>query len=202
MPQSLARPACMPLSLRCGVLAVAVIGLFSGLALSITGWVIVVKLNAVMSDPEVLAVDLHVCVYLLMIIFSTVGIYGALYPRHNRVSLFVSTLFVQILFSLGSGIFTLYLLFQKQSAEKIQQCITDTNAHTLFGNQICEKPAVLKGVAVALLLVICFIEILGLILGNSYSYRLRKAETEDQMTKFDDSFGRLDTLHHQDSREL
>jgi hypothetical protein len=66
-------------------------------------------------------------------------------------------LFVQLLASLGSGIFVLYLLFQNQSAETVQECLT--KAHDSFGKELCERSSVLKSVSVALLLVICFVEI-------------------------------------------
>ncbi|KAJ7097590.1 hypothetical protein C8R44DRAFT_811748 [Mycena epipterygia] len=182
MSHSLTCTAHQPLSLRSGLAVIVTIGLLSGSALGITGWVAANKLNAQFSDTERLALSLHVLVYLLLVIFSAVGLYSTLFKRRKAVQVFVSMLFVQLLFGLGSGIFLLYLLFQKQSSETIQNCLT--NVHGSFGKQLCERSPVLRGVA--LLVVICFVEILGLILGNAYSSQLREAETEEKMNNPDD----------------
>jgi hypothetical protein len=80
-----------------------------------------------------------------------------MFQRRKTVQVFVSMLFVELLFGLGSGTFALYLLFQKKSSETVQHCLADV--HDSFGKQLCERSPVLKGVSVALLLVICFIEI-------------------------------------------
>ncbi|KAJ7489154.1 hypothetical protein FB451DRAFT_683563 [Mycena latifolia] len=174
---------CVPMSLRSGLATIATIGILSGAALSIMGWVAADKLNAQISDTERLALDFHVLAYLLMAIVSAVGLYSALLQRRNAAQAFVSMLFVQLLFGLGSGISVFYLLFKNQSAESVQNCLA--NVHDSFGKQLCERSPVLKGVSVALLLVICFIEIFGLIIGSSYSSLLREAETEEAMNNPD-----------------
>jgi hypothetical protein len=80
------------LSLRSGLAAIATIGFLSGFALFVTGWVVAVRLgesdacwwltslmrqkDAQISDMEKLALDLHLFVYLLLVIFSAVGYVG------------------------------------------------------------------------------------------------------------------------------
>ncbi|KAJ7767983.1 hypothetical protein DFH07DRAFT_313708 [Mycena maculata] len=184
MSQSLTCTARMPLSLRSGLAAIAVFGFLSGLALATTGWVASYKLNAfseTFSETEQLALDFQVFVYLLLAIFSAVG---TIFQCRTAIQVFVSMLFVELLFGLGSGIFALYLLFQKQAPETVQNCLGGSN--DTFKRHLCERSPVLKGVFVALFLVICFTEILGLIVGNAYSSRLREAKTEARMENPDD----------------
>ncbi|KAJ7444566.1 hypothetical protein B0H11DRAFT_2203597 [Mycena galericulata] len=173
----------MHISLRSGLATIAIIGLLSGSVLSTMGWVMAYKLDTI-SDTEKLALGLQVLVYLLLTIFSTVGLCGTMFQLRSTVQVFVSMLFVELLLGLGSGIFALYLLFQKQSSETIQSCLS--GSEEWLKKQLCERSSALKGVFVTMFLVICFIETFGLILGNAYSARLRVAEAEVKMDDPDD----------------
>ncbi|KAJ7220710.1 hypothetical protein GGX14DRAFT_694995 [Mycena pura] len=168
------------LSLRWGLVAIATLGLFSGLTLSIMGLIVASRLNGQLTDVQSLAVSFHVIVYVLLALFSMVGLYGTAYERRTAVQVFVSMLIVQLVFGVASGFFVLCTLFQKQSADTVQTCIAQTNAHDSFGRQLCERSSALKGVSVALLVVVCFIEIGGLVIGISYSSRLAASNVEQK----------------------
>ncbi|KAG6809655.1 hypothetical protein H0H92_015303 [Tricholoma furcatifolium] len=131
-----------------------------------------------LSDLEHIAVTFHIFVHLFFALFCFVGLYACLSRDRVATSLFVSFIMGQIIFSIGSGALCLYLLFDNSSSQlwNVENCLASASDN--FARQLCKKTAFMKGISVAMFIVMWLVEIVTIFLANVYLSQLRDYEAQ------------------------
>jgi len=163
------RTFCCCLPVRFGVFIMTILGMLGGAAFAIFGWVESVKLKGSLSKTNEIALYIHSILYTLLAIMSLFGFIGAIGKRRTLVSVFFSMLVAHTTFSIFSGAFVLYNLFNREGADAVQQCITGTATEAGLSEAQCRHGFdVIKGIAVGIFIVVWLFEIWGCFITNSY----------------------------------
>jgi hypothetical protein len=137
------------------------------------GWVIVNKLTEYVTDLQRLSIVFHIFIYIVLAGFCIFGIFSALSKDPKLPSLFTSFILGQLLFGWGSGAVCLYVLFSPSTAlQNIQSCSSIVNDQ--FLKLLCERAAVLKGLAIAFFVTTWILEILAVYSSCLYTGQLRE----------------------------
>ncbi|KAF5370939.1 hypothetical protein D9615_009796 [Tricholomella constricta] len=141
------------------LLAMVVLSLLFSAVFSTIGILVLNKIGSQLTEIQQTAVWFHIFVYIIFAIFCILGVYACVVKRRGATSLFTSLVIGQILFSLGSGVLCLYLLFNNTPSQpwNANKCLAI--ASDSFTRELCQKSALLKGLAIAMFIVMWLVEI-------------------------------------------
>jgi len=137
------------------------------------GIVVLLKIGNQMTDLQQIAVWFHVFVYILFALFCFLGVYACIAKRAGIASAFTSLIIGQMVFSIGSGALILYLLFNNTPSQPWDASHCLTVAADQFTRQLCTKSGLLKGLAIAMFIVMWIVEIVTIFMANAYLWQLR-----------------------------
>ncbi|KAJ7124928.1 hypothetical protein C8R44DRAFT_126772 [Mycena epipterygia] len=128
-----------------------------------------------------LAYIIQIAVYALLAILSVFGIIGAIFKKRGLIRIYFAILTVHVLFSIASGVFSLYRFFQ-DAPDDVTKCINNSTDEGVI--KACDKGmSVMKGVLVAVFIFVWLIEIWGCIIVNNYSKQLGEEQVMAQKAK-------------------
>jgi len=158
---------CCCLPVRLGVLVLSILGMAVGLFVVIAGTVKIFGMHA-----DSLALNVQIFSYALLTIFSICGLVGAIARHRGFILIFSWCLFGHLIFSIGSGIYSLAVLFTAAN-DDIQTCANDVKGPSEAVTQACTHAVtVFKNVAVVMSLLVWLIEIYAIVIVRSYGNQL------------------------------
>ncbi|KAJ7502792.1 hypothetical protein B0H11DRAFT_1986377 [Mycena galericulata] len=170
------RKFCCCIPVRFGVVVIGIIGLAGGGIIAVAGLI-----QADRSPGSKLAYIIQIIVYGLLAILSVFGIIGAIFRKRGLIRAYFAMLTVHVLFSVASGVFSLYRFFQDAPAD-VQTCINKSTDSTVIN--ACQKGmSVMKGVMVAVFVFVWLMEIWGCIIVNNYSKQLGQEQEVAQKAR-------------------
>lgn len=156
------------------LLVMVILSLLFSSVFGAIGILILQKIGVQFTDLQRLSVTFHVLVQILFVFICAIGVYGCIAQRRKAVSLFLSLIIGQLLFSIAAGAMCLYFLFNATPSQPwdADRCI-DT-AYDEFTRQLCHKTPLLKGIAVALFIVMWLVEFVTIFMGNAHLSHIRE----------------------------
>ncbi|RDB25609.1 hypothetical protein Hypma_006122 [Hypsizygus marmoreus] len=144
------------------------------MAFGAIGIVVVKRLDAQLTDLQRIAIFFHIFMSLFFAVICFLGFFACIARRASATSLYTSLILGQILFSIASGIFCIYLLFNGTSSQPwdTQKCIAA--AADQFTRIFCQRSKLLKGLATAMFAIMWLVEIASIFIGNAYLSQLRE----------------------------
>jgi len=137
------------------------------------GIVVLIKIGNQMTDLQQIAVWFHVFVYILFAILCFLGLYACIVKQPGVASMFTSLIIGQIVFSIGSGALILYLLFNNTPSQPWDANHCLAVAVDQFTRQLCAKTDLLKGLAIAMFVLMWIVEIVTIFMANAFLWQLR-----------------------------
>jgi len=121
-----------------------------------------------------IALYIHSSLYSLLALLSLFGFVGAIIRNRTMVSIFFMILVGHLVFSIFSGAFALYNIFNVTSNDAIQKCISTPNAD---GQPSTEEECnrgytFFKAIAVTVFVLVWLLEIWGCVITNDYISQL------------------------------
>ncbi|KAJ7755716.1 hypothetical protein DFH07DRAFT_488275 [Mycena maculata] len=170
------RKFCCCIPVRAGVVLIGLVGLAGGGLIAVGG-----AIQAERSPGNKLAYIIQIIVYGLLAILSIFGIIGAIFRKRGFIRSYFGILTVHVLFSMASGVFSLYRFFQDAPAD-VNTCINNSTDDTVI--KACQKGmSVMKGVLIAVFVFVWLMEIWGCIIVNNYSNQLGQEQEMAQKAK-------------------
>jgi len=170
------RTFCCCIPVRFGVVVIGIIGLAGGGVIAVGG---VIQANR--STGNKLAYIVQIIVYALLAILSVFGIFGAILRKRGLIRTYLAILTVHVLFSIASGVFSLYRFFQ-DAPEDVTKCIDNSTDKDVV--TACQKGmSVMKGVLIAVFVFVWLMEIWGCIIVKNYSTQLGEEQAMAQKAK-------------------
>jgi len=170
------RKFCCCIPVRFGVVVIGIIGLAGGGIIAVGG-----VIQAERSPGNKLAYIIQIAVYALLAILSVLGIIGAIFKKRGLIRSYFVMLTVHVLFSIASGVFSLYRFFQ-DAPDEVNTCINNSTDATVI--KACQKGvSVMKGVLIAVFAFVWLIELWGCIIVNNYSNQLAQEQDLEQKAK-------------------
>ncbi|KAJ6558554.1 hypothetical protein DFH09DRAFT_1163173 [Mycena vulgaris] len=172
------RTFCCCIPVRFGVVVIGIIGLAGGGVIAVGG---VIQANR--STGNKLAYIIQIIVYGLLAILSIFGIIGAILKKRGLIRAYFAILAVHVLFSIASGVFSLYRFFQ-DGPDDVNKCIDSSNSTDDVVIKACQTGmSVMKGVLVAVFIFVWLMEIWGCIIIKNYSKQLGEEKAMAQKAK-------------------
>jgi len=124
-----------------------------------------------------IALYIHSSMYSLLGAVSLFGFVGAIIRGRTMISIFLTVLVGHLILSIFSGAFALYNIWNVQGSQAVQDCIKG-NADTPGQSQeTCQASYdVVKGLSVAIFILIWLLEIWGCFIVNDYIGQLEDEE--------------------------
>jgi len=170
------RKFCCCLPVRLGVLILSLgISLLGGLV-AVVGWIDVKNLrdNPLPKGDEI-SLYIHAAMFSILCLVGAFGFIGAIGKQRGLVSIFGTMLALHLVFSVATGIYTLYTLFKRNTDDALANCIinsTDPNP-----SESCHRGLkILKIVAVVAYCVSWLVELYACLVITSYVKQLREEE--------------------------
>ncbi|KAJ7497109.1 hypothetical protein FB451DRAFT_215881 [Mycena latifolia] len=170
------RTFCFCIPVRFGVVVIGIVGLAGGGVIAVGG---VVQANR--SAGNKLAYIIQIIVYGVLAILSVSGIIGAIFKKRGLIRAYFAILTVHVLFSVASGVFSLYRFFG-DAPDDVNKCINNSTDDVAI--QACQKGmSVMKGVLIAVFIFVWLMEIWGCLIVKSYSTQLGEEQAMAQKAK-------------------
>ncbi|KAJ7257782.1 hypothetical protein C8J57DRAFT_1516662 [Mycena rebaudengoi] len=171
------RKFCCCLPVRLGVFIMTILAMLGGGVIAVVGWIQVKNLRkeiGVKSDEG--AIYVNAIMFTILAVIGFFGLVGAIAKRVRLVSLFSTMLCFHLAFSLGTGIYAIYVSFKRNSADAIRDCINDTdNSNVTEDSGGCESTIkIAKGLIVGIYVVTWLIQLYGCIISISYVKQLEE----------------------------
>jgi len=182
VPTSSPVKGCSFTTVRYILLAITTFTLLLSAAFGTLGFVVLEKLDTLISDINHIAINFHIFIYMSLGLFCIIGIYAAVVERIGLITVYISLLFGHLLLGLASGIICLAILFSKLPSPGWDVAACLAIAHDQFTRHLCERSTLLKALSVQSFVIMWLIEIAAIVLANSYLSRLRKETTQLKMT--------------------
>jgi cytochrome b561 len=160
----------------------ALFGLLGGGAVATFG---IMQLKRTQSGKTSLIVS--IVIYIILAIISLFGFIGAAMKKRKFVSVYWAMSVVHLLLSFLAGIYTLHTVFQDAPAN-VSACINGSTAQTVLDT--CKRgETTVKGVLIALYIIIWMLQIYGIIIIDNYCKQLVE-EDEASFKTMDNEGGR------------
>jgi len=182
------RTFCCCLPVRFGVFILTILGMAGGTLLAVVGWLQTIRMQGTLPKTNEIALYIHSSLYSLLALLSLFGFIGAIIRNRTMVSVFFMILVGHLVFSIFSGAFALYNIFNVTSSDAIQKCVSTPNAE---GQQLTEAECnrsytIVKAVAVTIFVLVWLLEIWGCVITNNYISQLdEEDEAKDRWPKSD-----------------
>jgi len=168
------RTFCCCLPVRFGVFILTILGMAGGTLLAVAGWLQTIRMQGMLPKTNEIALYIHSSLYSLLALLSLFGFVGAIIRNRTMVSIFFMILVGHLVFSIFSGAFALYNIFNVTASDAIQKCISTPNAD---GQQVSEEDCnrsytVFKIIAVTVFVLVWLLEIWGCVITNNYISQL------------------------------
>jgi len=172
-----ARKFCCCLPVRFGVFVMSSLGTIGGGLVCAAGWVQIVQLTQhPLSQMDVIALWIQTIMYTILAVVSLFGFIGACIKYRSFISLYFTMLAAHFVFSIIAGTYYLYALFHIDGQEAVESCINGSNDE--LTKEFCgEGRGLLKGIVVAIFVVIWLLELYGCIIVNNYIEQLAEEES-------------------------
>ncbi|KAL0956136.1 hypothetical protein HGRIS_002302 [Hohenbuehelia grisea] len=159
------RKFCCCLPVRFGVVLIAILGLLGGGFITVAG-----ILQYRQTSGSKVALVIQIIIYGLLAVLSVLGLIGAIAKLRKLVSLYFTMLTAHLAFSICSGAFSLWRMFNDK-----HDCISTSDND--IKDKFCEKGlSVMRGVMVAAFIVVWLIQIWGCVIVNDYNKQLMEEE--------------------------
>lgn len=154
--------------MRAGVFILSIVGTAGGSLISTMGWIQVSQLRQhPLTTTDTVALYVHSVLFTILALLSLFGFVGALIKQRDFVNAYASGLMLYLVLSLVSGIYALYALFHQNSQAQITKCLNGVSDNVT--KQVCNNGiAIMKGVAVALYVVMWLLIIYAYIIVSNY----------------------------------
>jgi hypothetical protein len=172
------RTFCCCLPVRFGVFVITILGMLGGTLLAVVGWLQTIKLQGMLPKTNEVALYIHASLYTLLAILSLFGFVGAIIKNRTMISIFFMMFVGHLVFSIFSGSFALYNIFNVSAGDAIQKCLNTPNSE---GQQATEEDCnrgytLLKALAVTIFIVVWLLQIWGCVITNNYISQLDDEE--------------------------
>jgi len=165
-----------------------VLGVLGGTTFSVVGWVEVSKYKSQLSTSNVVSLYIFAAVYSVLSLLSLFGLIGAIRKQRAMVAVFFSVLVAHLTFSIFSGAFTLWNIFNSQGLAAFKACTQPGGTNTInaqgatvpapaYSSTQCSKAFdIVKGVSVGVFIFIWLLEIWGCFIAHDYVSQLDEEE--------------------------
>jgi hypothetical protein len=159
---------CLPV--RFGVFVLTILGIAGGTLLAVVGWMQTIKLQGELPKANEIALYIHSALYTILAVVSIFGFIGATIKHRTMVSIFFMILVAHLTFSVISGAFALYNIFNTVAAGAIDKCVNNVvDGQTPPTEADCKRGYdFFKGIILAIFIVVWLLEIWGCVITNSY----------------------------------
>jgi len=165
------RKFCCCIPVRLGVVLISSLGFLGGGLITIGGIIEYRK-----HENRNIALVVQIILYGLLTALSVLGLIGAIAKLRRLVSLYYIMLTIHLTFSICSGSFYLFRIFNNK-VQVVNDCVKGSDHPS---RELCEKSAsVIRGATVALFIVMWLIEIWTCVIVNDYNKQLMEEEDEN-----------------------
>jgi uncharacterized protein YacL len=174
------RTFCCCLPVRLGVFILAILGVLIGGFLTVAGWLQVANLTQhPLSTRDEVALYVQTVMFTLLAVVSIFGFIGAASRRRSLLNFYWMMLAAHLVFSIASGIFSIYSMFNEDiSSEFTEQCADD--AVDDVTDEFCGNGmTVVKGLIIAFFVISWLFQLYGCIIVSNYVEQLDDEKSPD-----------------------
>jgi len=141
------------------------------------GWIQIIKLGKEhIAVQDQVAIWIQTFMYSILAIVSIFGFLGACFRKRSFVSAYSTVLGIHLIFSLITGIFVIWSVFNKTGSDGVAKCV-EAGADQSITEDQCQKGfLVLRITTIVVFILIVLIEIYGLIIVSNYVEQLDDEE--------------------------
>ncbi|KAJ7602420.1 hypothetical protein FB45DRAFT_798866 [Roridomyces roridus] len=170
------RTFCCCLPVRFGVLVMSLIALLGGGLVAVGGVVEIKRLDEhIITESHKPALYVVTAIFSLLALLGAFGLFGVLARNTAAVSTFSSALSLHLGFSIGTGIFSIYTVFKRNSDAAISNCIQNSTDPSKI-KQCHTDLDIAKGLIIGIFLVAWVVELYGCIIAANYVRQLKEEE--------------------------
>jgi len=163
------RTFCCCLPVRFGVFILTTFGVLVGGLLSVGGWLQVANLvEHPLSQRDQIALYIQTVLSTLLAVVSVFGFIGAAMRRRTMLNLFWMLLAAHLVFSLGSGIFTIYSMFNDDVTSVLTQQCTNAAIDDITSEFCGNGMTVVKGIIIAFFVISWLFQLYACIIVANY----------------------------------
>lgn len=168
------RKFCCCIPVRFGVFILSTLGVAGGTLVCIVGWAAVSKLaNHPMPVADTVGIWLQACLFTLLTLLSLFGFIGCLVKSRNSVHAYSVGLLMMLLGSIASGAYSLWALFNYNSAAAVQKCLNTSAETDALTDALCRNGVnTYKGVTVATYIMMWLLMIYAYVIVDNYVEQL------------------------------
>jgi len=163
------RTFCCCLPVRLGVFFLSIVGLLGAGFIAGAAWWQIKQLYAQPSTKPDIAIWIHAVTFSLVALVSLLGLLGACFRSRRAMTVYWIVLTTVLLLSIGSGAYTIYTIFARNSTNAILNCI---NADQLTRDVCAKSLKIIQWVIVAIYAVTWLLELYAITVVYSYSSQL------------------------------
>jgi hypothetical protein len=162
------RKFCCCIPVRFGVFILSLLGIAGGTLICVVGWIAVSQLwKHPLPVPDTVGLWLQASLFTLLTLLSLFGFVGCLIKSRNSVHAYSVGILMTLLFSIGSGAYSLWALFNRNSQAAVNKCLN--GGGDSLTQAICKNGVnVYKGVTVALYIIIWLLMIYAYVIVDNY----------------------------------
>ncbi|KAJ7267527.1 hypothetical protein C8J57DRAFT_367799 [Mycena rebaudengoi] len=161
------RKFCCCLPVRMGVFIMTILAVLGGGIVAVAGWIQVKNLRKETGEKsDERAIYIHAIMFSILALIGFFGLVGTIAKRLRLVSLFSTMLSFHLGFSIGTGIYTMYIIFKRNSADAIRDCMNDENNKNFTEDQCKSALKIAKGFIIGIYVVTWLIELYGCIIAD------------------------------------
>jgi hypothetical protein len=178
------RTFCCCLPVRFGVFVLATLGVLIGGLLTIGGWLQVAHMiQHPLSQRDTVALYIQTVMFTLLAVVSIFGFIGAATRRRTLLNIYWMVLSAHLLFSIASGIFSIYSMFNEGVTSQLTEQCADAAVDDIT-NQFCGNGmTVVKGIIIAFFVISWLFQLYGCIIIANYVDQLDEEKAQYPPTK-------------------
>ncbi|KAG5645954.1 hypothetical protein DXG03_004746 [Asterophora parasitica] len=167
------RKFCCCIPVRFGVFILSLLGVVGGTLVCIVGWRSVSQLwKHPMPVPDTVGLWLQASLFTILTLLSIFGFVGCLAKNRNAVHAYSVGIIITLLFSIASGAYALWALFNRNSQEAVDKCLNGGGGDDVT-TSLCQNGASLfKGIIVVLYIFTWLFMIYAYVIVDNYVEQL------------------------------
>jgi len=173
---------CLPV--RFGVFVLSVLGVLIGGLLTIGGWLQVAHMiQHPLSQRDTVALYIQTVIFTLLAVVSIFGFIGAVTRSRTLLNIYWMVLAAHLLFSIASGIFSIYSMFNEGVSSQLTKQCADAAVDGAT-NQFCGNGmTVVKGIIIAFFVISWLFQLYACIIIANYVDQLDEEKAQDPPMK-------------------
>jgi len=153
------------------------LGLVGGGLAGAVGWIQITKMGAEhLAIQDSVALWVQTFMYSILSIVSLFGFLGACFRKRGFVSVYSTVLGIHLIFSLITGIFSIWSLFHKTGSDAVEKCVEAGSAENVTAEACQKSYTMLRIITIVVFILIILIEIYGLVIVSNYVEQLDDEE--------------------------